>query len=312
MVKLPMSDYVAGYYKKQGIEFTYRQQARLCWSYNYLLKDQIQSLKEILKVSDDETLNTQIKERLDYEEKAYECFMTNKNHDCFYIVFPDNMDEYNEEYFQAAENAVSYGIRNSDKRFSIEKRYPFDKAPKKQDGDDTRCTFINGHFEFRIGSDAAVSDYYFTSKGDVINGDSDEYTAPFNENDTDRFENMYLYIKSPFGVGDIVMGPDFDCPRVVSTDHDCFMELYDRMYDKHKEQVFQWLDPVVSTIRTDYVGLDGKVYYDHTVPFDLWKIDSWEDKEYWDILQVMSKYIRAGVDMFGFDCQLYEYAKHHR
>ena len=312
MVKLPISDYVADYYKKQGIEFTYRQQARFCWSYNELLKDQLSSLKEILKVSDDEKLNTEIKERLDYEEKAYECFMTNKNQDCFYIVFPDNMDEYNEEYFSAAENAVSYGVRNSDKGFSVEKRYLSDKAPKRQDGCDTRCTFINGHFEFQTGSDAAVSGYYFTSKGDVIYGTSDEYTMPFNENNTDRFENLYLYIKSPFGPGDIVMGPDFHCPQVVSTDHDCFMKLYDRMYDKYKEQVFLWLDPSSSIIRTDYVGRDGKFYYDHTVPFGLWKIDSWEDKEYWDILQVMSKCIREGIDMFGLDYQIHEYAKRHR
>lgn len=34
MVKLPMSDYVADYYKKQGITFTFRQQACLCWNYD--------------------------------------------------------------------------------------------------------------------------------------------------------------------------------------------------------------------------------------------------------------------------------------
>lgn len=32
MVKLPMSEYVANYYKGQGIEFTLRQQATLCWN----------------------------------------------------------------------------------------------------------------------------------------------------------------------------------------------------------------------------------------------------------------------------------------
>ncbi len=37
MVKLPISDYVANYYKEQGIEFTLRQQAHFCWCYNDLL-----------------------------------------------------------------------------------------------------------------------------------------------------------------------------------------------------------------------------------------------------------------------------------
>ena len=76
MVKLPISDYVANYYKEQGIEFTLRQQAHFCWCYNDLLDNRLNSLKEILEVSDNQKLNTEIRERIAYEEKAYECFMT--------------------------------------------------------------------------------------------------------------------------------------------------------------------------------------------------------------------------------------------
>ena len=68
-------------------------------------------------------------------------------------------------------------------------------------------------------------------EGDVVYGSSNEHKAPFDEEDNSRFENMFLYIKSPFGLGDIVMGPDFDEPRVVSTDHDCSMEHYNRLKD---------------------------------------------------------------------------------
>ena len=107
-MKLPISDYVANYYKKQGIEFTLRQQAHFCWSYNDLLKDQLNSLREILEISDDKELNTEIKERIAYEEKAYECFMTEQE-GCFYIVRPDDKDEYEEEYFASAGKAISYG-----------------------------------------------------------------------------------------------------------------------------------------------------------------------------------------------------------
>lgn len=48
MVRLPISDYVADYYKEQGIEFTLRRQAHFCWYYNDLLKEQLNSLREIL------------------------------------------------------------------------------------------------------------------------------------------------------------------------------------------------------------------------------------------------------------------------
>lgn len=75
MVKLPISDYVSNYYKEQGIVFTLRQQAHICWQCNDLLKDQLNSIREILEISDDEKLNTEIRERIAYEEKAHERFI---------------------------------------------------------------------------------------------------------------------------------------------------------------------------------------------------------------------------------------------
>ena len=47
MVKLPMSDYVADYYKGQGVEFTFRQQAHFCWAYHARLEERVKSIKEI-------------------------------------------------------------------------------------------------------------------------------------------------------------------------------------------------------------------------------------------------------------------------
>lgn len=289
MVRLPMSDYVANYYKEQGIEFTLRQQAHFCWYYNDLLEEQLESLKEILKISDDEKLNTEIRERITYEEKAYECFMTSQE-GCIYIVHPDDKEEeYYKEYFSSAKKAVSYGVCHSEKEFSVTKTWLFDQNPKgvSEEADDNDSENVN----------EILSWYIFTSEGDIVYGSSNEHKAPFDEEDNSRFENMFLYIKSPFGLGDIVMGPDFDKPRVVSTDHDCSMEHYNRLKD-HEYIQFDALD---NTIRTDCIGMDGTLYYDHTVPFDLWRIDSWDDKEYWELLQIMSTAVKKGVDLFEFN-----------
>ncbi len=298
MVKLPMSDYVADYYKEQGIEFTFRQQAHFCWYYNDLLKERLESLKGILKISDDEKLNTEIMERIEYEEKAYKCFMTG-HEGCIYIVCPDDEDEYDEMYFASANKAVSYGIHHSNKEFSIKKCWLFDKNPEElseEAGDDDPKS-----------RNAPLSEYYFTSQGDVKYGNSYEYEAPFDQEDNDRFEYMFLNIKSPFGLGDIVMEPGFECPAVVSTDHDCFEELYDRL----KNSKYAQFDPTSNAIRTELVNEDGSLDYDHTDPFHLWKVDSWEDKEYWEILRILSKAAKAGVDVFRLDYLSYEYAKHH-
>ncbi|MCM1561268.1 MAG: hypothetical protein NC123_17260 [Butyrivibrio sp.] len=153
MVKLPMSDYVADYYKEQGIEFTFRQQAHFCWYYNDLLSEQLGSLKEILKVSNDEKLNTEIRERIDYEEKAYECFRTGQE-GCIYIVRPDNEKEYDElEYFASAEKAISYGIHHCNNRFEVKKSWLFDKNPKRlpeeaEAGDSGNVNEILSWYEF--------------------------------------------------------------------------------------------------------------------------------------------------------------------
>jgi hypothetical protein len=68
-------------------------------------------------------------------------------------------------------------------------------------------------------------------------------------------------------------------------------------------------DAVDNYIYLDSVDDEGDLTYDHYVPFRLWKVDSWEDKEYWDILQVMSKALKAGVDLVGLRYRLWEFAR---
>ena len=296
MVKLPISDYVSNYYKEQGIVFTLRQQAHICWQYNDLLKDQLNSIREILEISDDEKLNAEIRERIAYEEKAYECFVTG-HEGCIYIYYPDDEEEYDREYFSSAEKAVSYGKRHCVKSFKIEKSWLYDRNPKGllEEADDIYPENVN----------EILSWYKFTQEGNVTYGTSWEYKEPFDVEDCNRFENMYLYIKSPFDLGDIVMGPDWECPQVVSTDHDCFIEHYDRLKARgHME--FEGFENI---IRTDLVNADGSLDYAHTVPFHLWKIDSWEDQEYWKLLQMMSDAIKKEVDLYDFDILRWQYGE---
>ena len=296
MVKLPISDYVANYYKEQGIEFTLRQQAHFCWYYNDLLKDQLNSLREILKISDDEKLNTEIRERIEYEEKAYECFMADQK-GCIYIVHPDDKDEHEEEYFASAGKAISYGIHHCDKYFEVMKKWLFDQKPKgfsvKTDNNDSEN--INGE----------LSQYRFTSKGNVISGWSNEYKASFDEEDYSRFEYMFLYVESPFGLGDIVIGQDFTHPVVVSTDHDCFTKRYDKLKDNKSTQ----FDSSDNAIIVDCLCMDGTLDYDHISPFNLWKVDSWEDKEYWELLQIMSTAAKNDVGMYIFNVKRQQYGE---
>ena len=297
MVKLPMSDYVCNYYKEQGIEFAFRQQAHFCWTYNDLLKDKLDSLRDILAVSDDEKLNTEIRERLEYEKKAYRNFMGNLSPGCIYLVHPNDKEEHCDGYFSSAPKAVSYGKRNCAEGYKIIKRYLRDQCP---------VGFLKG--EEPDGCNTILSAYDFTSDGEVRYGYSYEYPLSFDEEDESRFENMFLNIRSPFGLGDIVMGEGFDCPGVVASDHDCFEKIYDR----HKKDMEIYMDDTDNCIRTDCISKDGLPDYDHISPFGLWKVDSWDDKEYWDILKFMGNAVKQGVDLLHFDHFVHEYCRHHK
>ena len=298
MVKLPISDYAADYYKEQGIEFTFRQQAHFCWKYSHLLKDKLRLLGEILKISDDEKLNMEIRERLDHEEKSYRYFMENNDPKSIYVVYPDDEDKFDREYFSSAQSAILCGKQNSTKYYHIVKRYLFDQCPeglaKGKESDE---------------HDPKQAEYRFTSDGEAQIGSAYEYPAPFDEFDKNRFENMFLNIRTPFGIGDIIMCEYFDSPVVVHTDHDCLEKLYDR----HKNDTVTWLDDSDNGIGVDWIEEDGCIHSDGVGadPFISWKIDSWEDKEYWDLLQMLSKSMKAGISIWNWHYLLHEYQKRH-
>lgn len=295
MFKLPVSDYVADYYKKRGIEFTYRQQARLCWTGASLLKEQLELLRELLALSDDTDLNAEIRERITFEEESLKYFMTNNNPAIIYILTPisDDDDDPEPEYFSQAENAIAYG-KAIGEAFSLEKRYLQDCRSEK-------------HAEEKMSDEVedSLGTYFFTQAGEVRYGWSQECNPTFDVENTERFEWMFLNIESPFGLGDIVMGTDWEYPRVVSTDHNCYKEQYERFKDRSDIR----LDSSDNCIRTDYVHIDGSLYYEHTVPFKLWKIDSWEDKEYWEILQRLSMLVNAGISVDDFMYLVHRYAE---
>lgn len=107
-----------------------RQQAHFCWAYHARLEDRVKSLKEILTVSDDEKLNREVRERLDYEEKAYGIFVENRDPECIYVVHPDDKFKYRNGYFSSFRNAVLYGNGNCSERYKVVKRYLSDSVRK--------------------------------------------------------------------------------------------------------------------------------------------------------------------------------------
>ena len=121
--------------------------------------------------------------------------------------------------------------------------------------------------------------------------------------------NLIRYCRNAGGHCD--GGENFSRPGVVASRHDCFEKIYDR----HKRDAEVCIDDTDNYIRVDYAGHNRfsayNFNYDYVHPFGLWKIDSWDDKEYWEILKFMSHAIRQKVDLFTIDYLMHEYSGHH-
>lgn len=81
-------------------------------------------------------------------------------------------------------------------------------------------------------------------------------------------------------------------------------------WESNKRRVDRLIEHTSENIEDCY-DYGGRLYYDHADPFVLWKIDSWEDKEYWDLLQILSRSTRAGISIWEWDYWMHEYQKRH-
>ncbi len=259
MIKLPISDYVANYYKEHNIQLTYRQQARLCWTEAKTYNERIGLLEQILKESDDEELNREIEERIAYEKKAFSIFATNDINQSLYALatVEDDDSEYEMRYFKSVYMAIEHARKYYRFECCIKKNRFFDFILNEDINENESDCFDN-----------VIGRYYLTENQEIIDGWTKEYKPPFEYDDNNRFENLFLNIECPFGVGDIVMSEEWENPQVVAVDHDCFKQHYERL--KNHPDIGS--DATDNFIRTEYRDKDGNLDYEHTNPFQLWKI----------------------------------------
>lgn len=112
-------------------EFTDFEKATLIWNSPIAsLDEKIESLRELAGRTEDETLKKQIRERLEYEKKAFELFVENDGDKYIYVVLDE--ESYASGFFADYDVAKRFGIRLCKeyemKDFVIEKQLVFKKA----------------------------------------------------------------------------------------------------------------------------------------------------------------------------------------
>lgn len=279
MIKLPISETALNYYMERGYEFSFKEQAHLCYWYTPGLLSRINALKGILEKSDDENLNEDIRKMVDYESAVYARFMVNENNQYIYILKVGRRKiRY---YFSSMEKAMSYISHWVWDDYSITKELLSDD-----------CGELGG-------SIAAV--FKYNAEGEIIDYISYDYEFGYVPNDyadfVDKFYNMFLKIDCPFKRGDIVRAPGYTYPLVVLSDTDIFHEKYEAVrsqYGDNAKEMLEYEDNCIPAL--DY-GNDLSVIY--TRPFHLEKIDHDDDhsEKFWDTLLEISKMVKCKYDL---------------
>lgn len=107
MFELVPSQWMRAYFEEIGFVFTDFQKATLIWNAPGKLRQEIlDALKELAEETQDENIRRQIKERLNYEEKAFETFIHNQSGKYVYVV--EDLEYENGGFFADYDRALKY------------------------------------------------------------------------------------------------------------------------------------------------------------------------------------------------------------
>ena len=205
MFELIPSEYMREYFKEIGFEFTDFQKATLIWNAaGKTWKERINALKELADMTEDKNVKTQIRERIEFEEKKFVMLKDNSSKGYVYVV--KDKESYSEGFFGTYELALKYAKKYSmeyNEKCSIEKQL----IVQSNEDEIVRASMrvnpnmISGIQEELVEYDGcAVSSIYLDLEGNIIwigsNELSKEEEDKVDEFKTDRFE--FQFIKMPF------------------------------------------------------------------------------------------------------------------
>ncbi len=215
MIKLPISEAALKFYEEIGYEFSYKEQAHLCYNYIPGLLERNDALRELLKESDDQELNKDIQMLIDYGSNIYKMFMDNNDNKCVYYLRTLTTDWQLNVMFRTIEGAMDYVERYVHTDYKIDKIRLADDCDIN--ADDYMSTLV-----FERGDPDIIIDYKSAEYKDDY--DPSEH-GPFEE----RFDNMFMNVDCPFELGDIVVDPKSYYPVIVLSDRNIFHDRYEKV-----------------------------------------------------------------------------------
>ena len=288
MKRLPMSDFMWNFYQSHNVSFTDFQQATIIWNSDLPKSEILDALREIASTTMDEVLKEQIRERLAAEAENERIFLENDGR-YFFIFVPDDEDEWKSCYFSTSEAAIAYGKDHSKEIFQIRKESFADKFDGSAANNDSDTMYIGGQAQYTKGGVLLECECY-----------TEETSISFSHPYQSRFEDAYIPLQNPFELGDIVKMAEDSRLAIVHVSQEAWKRSLERNTNGSRE-----IPPNYDNINLTVEFLDGgEMYHGHPPILCLEKIDQWDDKLEWDVLQAASQLMKGTGSLESF---LYHY-----
>lgn len=288
MKRLPMSDFMWNYYQSHKVSFTDFQQAAIIWNSDLPKPEILDALREIASTTTDEALKEQIRERLDAEAESERLFHENDGR-YFFIFVPDDEDDWESCYFSTSDAAIAYGKDHSKENFKIRKEPFADKFDGSAANDNSDTMYAAGQAQYT--KDGVLLECECYAERISIN-----FTHPYPS----RFEDAYIPLQSPFELGDIVKMTGDSRPAIVQVSQEDWKRSLERNTNGSRK-----IPPSYDNTSLTVGFLDnGEMYHVHPPILCLEKIDQWDDKLEWDLLQAASQLMKGTGSLESF---LYHY-----
>lgn len=288
MKRLPMSDFMWNYYQSHNVSFTDFQQAAIIWNSDLPKPEILDALREIASTTTDEALKEQIRERLDAEAENERLFLENDGR-YFFIFVPDDEDEWESCYFSTSDAAIAYGKDHSKENFKIRKEPFADKFDGSAANDNSDTMYAAGQAQYTKDGVLLECECY-----------AERISINFSHPYPSRFEDAYIPLQSPFELGDIVKMTGDSRPAIVQVSQEDWKRSLERNTNGSRK-----IPPSYDNISLTVEFLDdGEMYHVHPPILCLEKIDQWDDKLEWDLLQAASQLMKGTGSLESF---LYHY-----
>lgn len=283
-----MSDFMWNYYQSHNVSFADFQQATIIWNSDLPKSEILDALREIASTTMDEVLKEQIRERLAAEAENERFFLENDGRYLFIFV-PDDESEWGSRYFSALDVAIAYGKEHSKETFQIRKESFADKFDGSAANDNSDAMYIGGQARYTKGGVLLECECY-----------AEETSISFSHLHPSRFEDAYIPLQNPFELGDIVKMAGDSRPAIVEVSQEAWKRALERNTNGSRE-----IPPSYDNISLTVEFLDGgEIYHGHLPILWLEKIDQWDDKLEWDVLQEASRLMKGTGSLESF---LYHY-----